>query len=382
MGNFVPVNPKIIEWARAQQGDLTQAALAQLIGVHENQIIKWESRDGQPTFAQARQLAEKLHIPFGYLFLTDPPQLEMPLPDLRTRRDKPLKNLSSPFREHLYSVLDKHDWYREYILEYNAEKLPFVGRFNVSSDPLVVAEDIRATLSISQGLRQMAQTWSAYLDLLSMKAEAVGILVMRSSFVGANTRRGLSADEFQGFVLTDEFAPLVFINNADYVTARIFTLIHEVAHIWIGKSGVVNPDESLISDTTNTERFCNVVATESLVPKDEFLITWNALRGSIISLAEHFRVSEIVIARRAQELSQITQDRFFVLLEEIKGRQKQIARGGRRDPIVNVANRNSPLFMDALIKDVRVGGTLLRDGARLLNMKLPTFTKVVQAGEF
>lgn len=383
MANTANVTPEIIEWAR-NLGNLTHSDLANQVGVHENQIIKWERGKTKPTFGQAQDLAKALHIPFGYLFLSKKPDLELPLPDLRTLRDKKPSKLSAAFFEVLYGVLDRRDWYREYIEEYKTRKLPFVGQYKRTDSPTDVAASIRNTLGITQDMRQTVATWSAYLELLSAQAEASGILVMRSSVVGNDNLRSLSVDEFQGFVVTDEIAPIVFINSADYVSARIFTLIHELAHIWIGESGVLNSDEANFSNEPQQtiETFCNAVAAETLVPKSEFLIEWEKHSGSIQNLAIHFRVSGIVIARRAYELERIDRDHFFAVVEDQKKRRKRQPKGGRSNYYENVGRRHSFVFMDSVVKDVRSGGTFFRDGARLLDMRLPTFTRMVESGEF
>lgn len=386
MPSVAQVNHEIIRWARTYNG-LTVTELGDAIGVHKNQIAKWETGKTKPTFPQAIDLAKALHIPFGYLFLSEPPLLETPLPDLRTRKDRRLIKLSATLREVMYSALDRQEWYREYLAEYAETKLGFVGKFTIQDDPKKVASDIRTTLMISQDARDKLSTWdphSPYLGFLSEKAESVGVLVMRSSIVGNDNRRPLSANEFQGFVITDDFVPVVFINGADFLSAQVFTLVHELAHIWIGKSGILTTDEAVVSSSKHqtVESFCNMVAVETLVPDSEFLAQWNVKAKAFYDLARHFRVSTLVILRRAYELDQITRGEFFSYLSRLKSERKPKKKGGRPHYYVNVAIRHSPTFMNSVIKDVRSGGTLLRDGARLLDIQLPTFAGFIEGGEF
>jgi Zn-dependent peptidase ImmA (M78 family) len=167
-----------------------------------------------------------------------------------------------------------------------------------------LAVPIKETLGIGPEMRATIRTLNAYLTALTERVESKGILVMQSGIVGNDNRKTLSVDEFQGFVVADDIAPIVFINAKDYVAARIFTLAHELAHIWVGKSGILNPDEGDIrTRTPDTELFCNAVAAEVLVPQAEFLEAFETRNGSLIDLAMHFRVSRIVILRRAFELS-------------------------------------------------------------------------------
>ena len=383
MPNIANVTPEIIKWARNLH-NLTRSELAEKASVHENQIAKWETGKTKPTIIQAQNLASQLRIPFGYLFLSEPPTLEDPLPDLRTRKDRKLKGLSFEAREVLYGVLDIQDWYREYRLEYDREKLPFVAKFGVNDNPRVVAADIRETLSINVELRANARTLNAYLTALSERAEAKGILVMQSGIVGNNQSRPLSADEFQGFVIADEIAPVVFINSRDYIAARIFTLAHELAHVWVGKSGILNPQEGTVDAHIDTEAFCNAVATETLVPANEFLTAYENYQGSLNDLSGYFRVSRLVTLRRAFELKLIPSSEFFVRLQGLQKvtSKKKKRKGGPPDYLFNVAMRHSPTFTESVIKDVRVGGTLVRDAASLLHMRTPTFSRMAESGEY
>jgi len=382
MASTVPINPEIIIWARGYH-DLTQEQLAEKVGVHVNQVVKWEDDKTQPTFNQAKKLANALHLPFGYLFLTDIPELETPLPDLRTRHGRQ-PTVSANFRAVLYETFDRYDWYREYLEENEAlNPLPFVGAFTPQDDPLAIAENIRAVLSITTETRDAVDTWISYLKALSSKAERVGILVMRSSVVGKGTNRKLSADEFQGFVIADKDAPIIFINGSDYVAAQIFTLAHELAHLWIGQGGIVDPDESEVSKPIqDVESFCNSVATEVLVPQKDFIPMWEQHGHSTARLAREYRVSEIVVLRRAFELHLITDDEFFPRWQYLKNLAQASGGFGRSTHYERIATRHSTVFMDAVIKDTRTGGTLFRDGARLLSMTLPTFSRMIEGREY
>ena len=384
MANFADVTPGVLTWARKAQ-KLSEGDLAARIGVHKNQITKWELDKNKPTFNQAQDLAQALRIPFGYLFLSEPPKLEDPLPDLRTRRNKRPKQISSNLREVVYGVLDIQDWYREYRLEYEGAELPFVASMTIKDDPKFVAERIRTRLSLTPELRESVSTPSKYLSALVETAERAGILVMQSGVVGNNNTRALSVDEFQGFVSVDRHAPIMFINARDYVNARIFTFAHELAHIWVGTSGVLSPDEAEIAaPKTNLETFCNSIAAEVLVPEKEFLAEFQFHDGSMSLLANHFKVSQLVILRRLYELNKIEYPEFsrrlHGLLKLLKPAKK--GKGGGVSYPELVSSRHSPTFMDSVIKDVRSGGTMIRDAARLLHMETPTFHRIAEVGEY
>ena len=228
MATLAPIKPHILIWAR-ELNNLSQSELAEKIKVHENVIEKWESAQTMPTYKQSEDLARVLRIPHGYLFLSTTPKLEDPLPDLRTLKDQPVTVISVDLREVLYSVLDIQDWYREYRLEFGAEKLPFVASYGLNSDPQEIARSMSRTLGINAQTRASVNTWSKYLTKLTECAESAGVLVMHSGVVGNSKKRKLDVEEFEGFVAVDDLAPVIFINSNDYIAARTFTLAHELA---------------------------------------------------------------------------------------------------------------------------------------------------------
>lgn len=204
---------------------------------------------------------------------------------------------------------------------------------------------------------------------------------MRSGVVGNNNKRPFSKKEFQGFAITDTIAPLVFINSVDYLAAKIFTLLHELAHIWIGKSGISNPEELRTNlPIPIVETFCNSVTAEALVSKDEFQTLWNGRADieEVNKLAKHFLVSSLVIIRRARELNLIDQPAFGDLLKISQSRvtDKKKREGGNF--FLTAEARSGSKLFDAVISDVRQGRTMYREAARLLHLKVPTLEKFVE----
>ena len=149
--------------------------------------------------------------------------------------------------------------------------------------------------------------------MLIDRVDNIRVIVVVNGVVGNNTHRRLNVDEFRGFVLIDEYAPLIFINGADGKAAQMFTLAHELAHIWFGVSAAFDL-QTLQPANNEVEVACNLVAAEFLVPEKELKNMWptackNPQRFQ--ALARYFKVSEIVVARRALDLKMITREDYF-----------------------------------------------------------------------
>lgn len=363
MATKAKLTPDVLAWAIRRAG-LSEDMLARKLGTSPERVIDWLEGRAQPTFNQAQRAAKALSIPFGFLFLTKPPEEEFPLPDLRTVRNQPVQEPSPELRDIVRQVLQKQAWYIDYLKDHDRERLDFVGSFTADSPVDSVVLDIRNRLNVP---RPRSGSWDEYQRSLIKAAERIGILVMRAGIVGVNTHRKLNVDEFRGFAIADSLAPVVFINSSDAPNARLFTLIHELGHIWIGSSGV----SSITTQEKNKEEaFCNEVAGEFLVPRQELFGAWDEQkewRLNIAELATVFHVSKLVVARRAEASNLIsTKDYQDYYLEEIRAYKNKESSGGSF--YMNAGVRNSQPFSRAVVAEALRGGMLLRDAGALLNI--------------
>ncbi|MDQ6976276.1 MAG: ImmA/IrrE family metallo-endopeptidase [Mariprofundaceae bacterium] len=369
--NEVFISPMMLKWA-CERAHVSSAVLAEKIS---NKVPLWLSGEAKPTFLQAQKVSKILHIPFGYLFLNKPPEEPMPLPDLRTVGDAVIGEISVDLREVILDALSKQEWYKEYAAGQGLEQLPFIGRFSAQHTPIEVAQGIAQTLGIDDELRSSVNNGESFLSVLIEKAEDAGILMMHSGIVGSHTRRALKVNEFRGFAISDPIAPLVFLNWKDSKAARTFTLIHELAHLWIGQSGV--SDLSLSDETSaihlDSETFCNAVAADGLVPEVSFHERWNqeiSIADNAHELVRYYRVSSVVIGRRAYELGVVSWTEYIAFYQEEAKQWKQPkAANPGGNYYTTIRTRLGKRFAKAVVSSVQQGRLLYRDAGHLLGMK-------------
>ena len=373
------ITPEIIGWAM-HRVNLSLDTLAHKLNVKPEKIEAWGKGNLKPSFHQAQELANKLKIPFGYLYLETPPNEQLPLPDLRTITSGNNHKPSPEFIDLLYDVFRKQEWYHDHLEEEEASPVPFIGKYTINDNPNIIASDIRNTLGIDDTLRRECDSWEEFLKRLIYRAEIHQVLVLRSGIVGGDTHRSLNPKEFQGFAISDKLAPVIFINDKDYKTAQIFTVAHELTHLWIGQSGISNLNYALRSKQQRhiIDQFCDNIAAEVLIPSDDFLMRWNdftKIESNINHLAHHYRVSAFVVLRRAYEVNKITdmvfKDKYQDLLSKIKAKK-----GGGGEYYSSVISRNSATFTKSIIMALSEGRALPTEVASLLNVKIAKLNAV------
>ena len=366
------INPGIVQWA-ADRAKVNDVSLAKTLGVRFEKLQAWFVGEFRPTFLQARKLAKALRIPFGYLYLQHPPEEPLPIPDLRTVGDHITAIISPDLRDVLNDALRKQSWYRDYLRDHGEGPLPFIGRYTPAAPVEEVAADITRILELFLQHRKAARNWEEFLRILMERAEVAGIWVMRNGVVANNTHRPLNIHEFRGFTICDSVAPLVFINGKDAKAAQIFTLIHELAHLWIGQSGISDLSLALPHeyDHLQVERFCNSVAAEVLAPAAEFQNQWQPqtqFSENLEQAACYFRVSSVVAARRAYDLKLVSWQEYFEFYQMQAALWRKATAGGGGSYYRNIRVRNGHLFTEAVLTSAKERRLLLRDAGRLLNV--------------
>lgn len=369
------LKPKCLTWARERAG-LSVEDLARKVNVKPERVTAWE-QSGEITVSQAQKVADATYVPFGYLFLSEPPVEELPIQDFRTVGSTRLRKPSPELMDTLNEALRRQDWYRDYLINAGDDPLPFVGSLTVNDDAVKAAESIRQVVDWGANIRSESTNWENALARQKDAVEKAGILVMQSGIVGHNTSRPLDVGEFRGFALSDKYAPLVFLNSKDTKAAKMFTLAHEIVHIFLGESGVSNLTQTMTMASPNfesVEEFCNKVAAELLVPLAELKSQWEALaarRDRVRRVSRHFKVSTLVILRRINDAGYVSRDEFNRLYaDELSVLEPSSSDGeGGGNYYYTLRSRLGKRFASALIESTLQGGTLYRDAFNLLGMK-------------
>jgi Zn-dependent peptidase ImmA (M78 family) len=368
----------VLRWAR-ERVRLEPEQLARKVQVKPERVREWEE-SGRISVAQADKLAHHTHTPLGFLYLPNPPEDSLPIPDFRTRNGNDLQRPSPDLLETVYLMQRRQAWMRDEVIEEVGDPLSFVGAFGENENPKLVAAAMRDALQLQQDWAYSQSTWTDALSHLREQADRVGVLVVFSGIVGNNTHRKLDTDEFQGFALVDEFAPLVFVNSADFQAAQMFTLAHELAHLFVGESGVTSFDDHQ-APAHETEQSCNRVAAEFLAPEEELRAIWPTAENTSDphqTIARHFKVSTLVAARRALDLKLIDLTRFLEFYEESKAtvwlRKRSTSPGG--DFWNTQRWRIGPRFGAAVARATREGRLLYQEAYGLTGLNRVTFEKL------
>lgn len=356
------ITPSVLEWAIKRAGVSAES-------IHKK-AEQWVSGKARPTFKQAVDIAKTLQIPFGYLWLKEPPKEQEIIPDLRTIGNGGLAQIPLELKTVVNDVKQKQEWFKEYAKTNGILKCEAIGRFKGSDDTQEIADDVTARLEI-QDLVGSGCDKDRMLKNLIERIEKLSILVMRNSILRGNTKKKLNLDTFRGFAIFDEFAPLIFINTNDSKAGQIFTLMHEVAHLWIGQSGISDLD---IRENNKIELACNEIAAKILMPKTKIQKAFREFDDDrrFERIADRFSVSTLAVLNRLRSLDLLAPSEYRELYDaelEKFSRIPEKKSKGAPPPEVMVRVRNGYLFTFAVTSSVLNGDETYTNGASLLGFK-------------
>ena len=379
----VTIKPELLRWA-CQRSQVDQKKLRKRFPKYED----WERGSLKPTLRQLEDFSRFTHIPIGFLFMSEPLEDEMPIQDLRTMGDREILQPSDNLLDTIYMCMQRQDWYRSFAQVEDAESLSFVGSATVESNANMVAAEIQTKLGFGAEERKDIPNWTDALRYFTDKVEDLGILVMVSGIVRGNTHRKLDPQEFRGFALADHIAPLIFLNGSDTKAAQIFTLAHELAHIWLGESSLSDASPNSFPSHI-VEKWCNQVAAELLVPAQSLNENFSEevdLFDELQGLAKQYKVSTLVILRRLHDIG-LVQPKYFKEcyrkeLDRLKPRQ---SRSGGGNFHATLKTRVGRRFGEALVSSTLSGQTFFTDAFYYLGIRkastLDAFAKSLGTGK-
>lgn len=371
MATEININPNMLTWAIARAGYVVDDFLERFPNVK-----KWIEQVKSPTVKQLEDFAKRVHIPFGYLFLHEPPKEQIPFPFFRTGNNH-THQVSINVYDTILILQRRQDWLTDYLLEKEELPLPFVGKFNRDASFETIVADIRQTLNLIPDWANDFQTFEDTLNFITKKIEEIGIMVNFNGVVENNTHRVIPVTECRGFVLVNEMVPFMFVNAADAKAAQLFTIIHELAHIWLGESAGFD-NQNLLPANDPIEKLCDQVAAEFLVPAISFNEIW-ANSADITKLAKYFKVSPIVIARRALDLGKINKAEFFQFYNHYMAgvRLKKESQGRGGDFYATARKRISVSFAAYVDQAVKQNKLLYRDAYKITGLRGDTYENFV-----
>ena len=371
--NRISIRPEMLQWALERAG----------LDVHNlksrfPELPAWQLGEINPTLKQLEAFAKATHVPFGYLFLPTPPEEPIPIPDFRTNKgnfSRPSPNLLDT----IYAMQRRLAWLREDRIECEVEPLNFVGSARLSDDPQAVGQEMRRVVGIGHDWVNNTHTLIESVVKIRWAIERTGVTAVINGVVGNHTHRKLNVEEFRGFSLYDDYSPLIFVNGAATKSEQMFTMAHQLAHVWLGKAGEgLSGYENISPGGMVVETFCDKAAAEFLLPARELKSQWNNVKHEqqpFKALARRFKVSPIIVGRRAMDLNLVDRESFFVLYREYiaEERRKTPRPGNGGNFYINQNLRVGQMFATNVIRAALEGRLSFREAYGLTDLRGGTF---------
>lgn len=386
------VTPEVMKWAR-ETAKLSIDEAAARIKRSPEEIALWENGELKPSMAQAREAARVYKRPLAVFYLPSPPVGWQVLRDFRTLPADESRDYDSELSYVIRETASRQEWMSEFLLGERNDPVEFLGSATLAQQPQDIAAKIRSYLGIETEAITRCRTREEALNLWMKKTEEIGIFISRSGDVECIQARG--------FVLTDKYAPFIFLNSSDAKVAQIFTLAHELAHLWINEPGVSNLEERgryVDSSTQHIEMFCNQIAGFVILVQSEFeeklreMERERDVKNVIEQLSSYFRVSREVVARRLRDMRRINRETYQALRQQYHNEwinfreqerlRRQGADGGPSYYRV-LLSKNGKAYSQTVLGAYYSGTISGRETSSLLNIKLNKLSKLAdEAGVF
>lgn len=396
----IPVNYQLLRWAREEAGlSLKEAASRAKIGGLKprgefpgmepwQRLEQWETGQKTPSANQLLKIAKAYRRPVLTFFLQQAPVSISNIQDYRTLGDRPAEEMDSPefaaFRRRLVALqLNVKDLAEKL----GTKPLSFVGSIDTNIAVKDAVKNIRNELGFSfEDQRKISNKENLFREL-RYKIENLGVFLIAEANLGS-WHTDIEPDIFRGMTISDELAPFIIINPKDSPAARIFTLVHELTHVWMGDTAISNLDSLAIDHAIhrNKEKYCNEVAAEFLVPESALRDAWAKMTGDdttrkIQKIAASFKVSTICLSRRLIDFNLVTRKfywdfyhQYLAQLKAIKKKQSKTETGPSR--IVLNRFRLGFKLIHTVIDAAHAGIISELDASQLLGVKINKFADI------
>jgi Zn-dependent peptidase ImmA (M78 family) len=370
MSTRVKISPKNLVWATERSG----LNIDNLFDVYPK-AIDWIREESEPTVKQLESFAKKIHVPFGFLFLNKFPDEILPVIFYRSNGEI-IENPPLVIKDLVNQIKAKQEWLKDNLIENDYDKLDFIGVLKEYEkiDSVEAAEIIRTSLKLNKTWYEETKKEKSFRYWID-KIEKNRIFVISTGYVSHN-KRTVDVDVCKGFTLVDDICPFIYINTNNLGGGRIFTLIHELIHVFVGHSiGIgYNP---IHPSSEPLEKFCDSVASEILVPNSFFKISWNSTTGSFSekfsTIAKQYHVSKLVIAKKALDYNFIQESDFWTFYNFYTNiPYKKTSGGDYWNSKPYEVSRKFYSYVDLALKQ---GKILPSNAYKLTNMKANTYEK-------
>ena len=371
------VKPELLRWVREDTG-LTIEEAARKVPVKPERLESWERGEARPTVHQLRKLAQAYKRPLAVFYLSVPPKTFEPLHDFRRLPDEANGQASPELRFEVRRAHNRRQVALELYAELGISPPDFAATANRSEDPERLGFQIRDLLGITY---QQQVGWEDRYDALKgwrSALESLGLLVFQAT--------DIKVSEMRGFSISDRPLPVIVVNIKDSPRGRIFTMLHELAHILLKEGGLCDLEEGSHHSfhEQQIEVFCNRIAGTTLVPMEYLLAEGIVARKGrspewtneeIKSLADRYNVSREVILRRLLAIGYTTEDFYRMKREEYKS-LKIVAKGGFAPPDRMAISTNGYRFIRLVLDSYYQEKITSSDLSDFLGVRLKHMPKI------
>ena len=372
MTDTFPISHDVLEWIKRT------ITLSSLPALQQHQFHQWIEQKVQPTYDDLETFSKKAKIPFGYLFMSNPPIEEIPLIQQRTNEKNKTGLPGRDFVDIYYQMKSIQDWMIDYLEFEGAEDLRLPGRLPLNADIHSITSSMRSLLELPDDF--LIEMDDSVYELLKQRIRNLGVLVIQSSMANGDPERLLNPEEFRGFALFDQKAPLIFINSRDILAGQIFTLLHEFLYVLTGTDDLFVDENCEDGVQTEMEQiFCAAVA-ELMIPSSLFREQWRldsheTTKARIASLTRTFHEHETLVTRQALASGLIDTDQYQEIKDQF-GKTISNTIPGENDPSERMTLQLDPVFLLALADSVAMGKTTYTEAFRLTNTTAQTFDQI------